>query len=80
MKSIRLLPDYPCTDTIEALEALLEDAKSGRLKGLAFVTFERGRRYSLGVTGVAHDDPTQALGPMFLHLLDLSKKIFASSG
>lgn len=78
MKPIRLVPEYPSTDTIEALEALLEEAKKGRLKGLAFVTFERGRKYSMGITGVAHDDPAQALGPIFLHLLDLSKKIFAN--
>jgi hypothetical protein len=74
VKPIRL-PEYPCHDTIEALETLLEDARKGRIKGLAFVTFEKGRTYSMGATGVANDDPVQALGPMLLHLLDLSRRI-----
>ncbi len=42
---IRLVPDKGSHDTVEALEALLERAKSGEIIGMAYVCMLQRRGY-----------------------------------
>lgn len=44
------------------LETLLEEARSGKVLGLTIVVFERDRKISLGITGVANIDPVSHWG------------------
>jgi hypothetical protein len=78
MSTMQLTDHYPCTETVEALELLLEDAKQGRVNGLAFVAFEKGQKFSIGYTGTAHKNPTRALGPVFIEALLLANKAISN--
>lgn len=44
-------------DTIEALENLLEGAKTGEVTGLAFVATMGGNRYVTDVAGACYESP-----------------------
>lgn len=62
-----LVPGALSHDTVAALEALLADAKAGRLQGIAFGAIYRRRTYIVDAAGEAHRSPTFALG--VVHML-----------
>lgn len=49
-------------DTIEALEQLLDEAKRGRIIGMAFVTMYKRREFATLATGEAYRNPVFARG------------------
>jgi len=62
-------------DTVRALEALLAEARAGRLIGVAYVAMYGHGEYAVGFDGETRKTPTFTRG--MLHLLDdeLSKII-----
>jgi hypothetical protein len=58
----RLIPDTISRDLVEALEALLEGAKSGDITGIAFACTLRRQRYITNVAGYCYKNPTFARG------------------
>lgn len=75
----RLVPDTISTDTVECLEQLLDEARSGRVIGLAYVAMMKKREYIVNTAGEAHRNPTFARG-MVLALDDqLSLKVRGQS-
>ncbi len=50
------------TDTVECLEQLLDEARCGKLIGLAFAAMYRNRKYLPEACGEAHRNPTFARG------------------
>lgn len=57
-----LVKDTVSRDTVDALEQLLELAKSGDITGIAFAAALRGRRYVTNVAGTCFRDATAARG------------------
>lgn len=55
-------PAPTCAATIAQLEHLLDEARAGRIVGLAVVATSRQRSYSVEATGLMRDDPTFARG------------------
>lgn len=64
-----LIEDELSSDTVECLEQLLAQARSGRLRGLGFVGVYRSNKYIGNTAGAAHADPTRTRG-MLLGLDD----------
>lgn len=58
----RLVPDSLSTDTVELLDALLTEARAGRLIGIAFAGMYRRQEYIVNVAGEAHRSPTLTRG------------------
>jgi hypothetical protein len=58
----RLIPDNISTDTVEALEQLLEQARRGEVIGLAYAAMLRRRAYIVNTAGEAHRNPTFSRG------------------
>ena len=58
----RLAGPAPSHDTIQALEDLLQDARSGKLVGLLYCAMFDRRAYRVGAAGEAHRSPTFARG------------------
>jgi hypothetical protein len=59
---MRLVPDSLSTDTVEALSELLEQAKAGNVKGLAFVAVYKGAQFIVNVAGELVSNPVLARG------------------
>lgn len=57
-----LIPDNISRDTIEALETLLDLARTGELTGIAFACTLKRSRYITNVAGHCHKHPTYARG------------------
>lgn len=68
---IELVQPYKSQDTIEALESLLIEAKTGRLIGLAYVGLYPARAYAIDVAGEARAAPvfTHGLVALLAHEL-----------
>lgn len=49
-------------DTIECLERLLEEARSGQVIGIAYAAMYQRRSYVVDAAGEAHRNPTWSLG------------------
>jgi hypothetical protein len=80
--ALRLVPPAPppvCAETIEALERLLEEARSGRVRGVAAVVGMTGRRYSVEVCGDWRADPTLARGAVAAIDDELRKLVYEGS-
>lgn len=58
----RLVGDTISPDLIEALEHLLDEAKSGRLIGFAYAAMYKGRTYIVDTAGEARRNPTFTRG------------------
>lgn len=52
----------PNQDVVLVLTQLLEEAKAGKITGLAYAVIEQGSRYSADVVGRAKTSPLIALG------------------
>lgn len=61
-RTYRLVPDQISDDTVVALEELLEDARAGRLIGMAFAGMYQQRKYIVNTTGEVTRSPTFARG------------------
>lgn len=57
-----LVKDSVSRDVIEALEQLLEMARTGDVTGLAFAAALKGRRYVTNVAGTCFRDATSTRG------------------
>lgn len=57
-----LVRDTISTDTVEALEQLLQAAREGQIVGVAFGAMLKRRRYLVNCAGEACRDPTAARG------------------
>lgn len=53
----KLIPDSLSTDTIEALEQLLDQARNGEVIGIAFGVMLRQRKFLVNTAGEAHRNP-----------------------
>lgn len=75
VQTIQQAEDYPEQETIDVLIRLLDDARSGEVRGLAFSALRKGREYGLRTTGLANDDPTWALGTLIVLGAELVDRI-----
>lgn len=60
-----LVPDSLSNDTIECLEAMLDQARRGQIIGVAFVAMLKRRSYIVNTTGEAQRNPTFTLGMLY---------------
>jgi hypothetical protein len=70
-------PRESCQDVVQRLEAMLEDARAGKLIGIAGVRLYRDRHYVFGVCGETERCPTFTRGMLRAlddHLADLVVK------
>lgn len=58
----RLVPDSLSHDTVEALQSLLDDAREGRIIGVAFCAMYKQRRFIVNTAGEAHRNPVFTRG------------------
>lgn len=73
----RLVPDSLSSDTVELLEQLLDEARRGRILGIAFVAMLKRREYIANTAGEAHRNPTFARGMVAAlddHLSDMVRQ------
>lgn len=57
-----LLQSITSRDTVQCVEHLLEQAKSGECIGVAYVAMYRRRKYAVHVCGETHRNPTWTRG------------------
>jgi len=57
-----LVADTISKDTVECLEQLLDEARRGRIIGMAYVAMLKRREYIVNTAGEAHRNPTFARG------------------
>lgn len=62
-------------DTVLALEHLLDEARKGRIIGVAYVAMLKHRRYVVHAAGEAHRNPTFARGMLATLDDSLSRRI-----
>lgn len=67
----RLIRNQVSTDTVRCLTTLLEQARMGRLTGVAYVAYLSDAAYIAGSAGEAHKRPVTTRGM----LLDLDAKL-----
>jgi hypothetical protein len=65
---LKLITNARSTDTVEALEHLLEEARAGRVIGIAYVAMHKTYDYTIDIAGETKRCPTLTRG--MLHLLD----------
>lgn len=58
----KLVKDYISHDLVEALETLLQGARTGEVTGIAFAAVLRQRRYITNVAGWCFNNPTFTRG------------------
>lgn len=58
----RLVSDPISHNTVEALQTLLDQAKSGKLIGLAYAAMYKQREFAVDTAGEAHRSPIFARG------------------
>lgn len=58
----QLVREAVSTDTVGALEQLLDDARSGHIIGIAFAAVLKRKRYFVDAAGEARRDPTFTRG------------------
>ena len=74
----RLVPLEISSDTVDALEELLQQARNGEIIGLAFVAMYRRREYIVHSTGEARRSPTFTRGMLLALDDDLARSIRGS--
>lgn len=62
MPAFRLVQDNISTDTVEALETLLDSARNGSVIGMAFVAIYKRHQFIANATGEAYRHPVLARG------------------
>lgn len=70
----QLVHDPISTDTVQALEQILESAKRGDVIGVAFALFLKRRKFMVDCAGEACDNPALARGAIAVlddHLGDM---------
>jgi hypothetical protein len=61
-------------DTVECLEALLEEARRGEIIGVCYAAMHRQRQYTVHSCGEAHRNPTYSAGMVSNLLHDLHRQ------
>ena len=59
---LHIVEPAPDPDTVATLTSLLEQAKAGRMVGVAYVAMYRGGRFDGDVLGLAREDQIRTLG------------------
>lgn len=59
---MRLIREDVSNDTIHCLERLLEDARAGKVVGIAYAAIFKRRNFSVNVCGEAHRSPVFTRG------------------
>ena len=59
---LRLVANEPNRETIECLEQLLEEARSGQVIGIAYAAMYQRRSYVVDTAGEAYRNTTWSLG------------------
>lgn len=62
VRYLKIVKAAPDSQVVEALSLLLQEAKAGRITGLAYVTMESGHNFSADVVGRCRRSPLLALG------------------
>jgi hypothetical protein len=62
MSPTKLVSDDIAPDVVGALTQMLEDAKEGKLKGIAFAASYRRQEYVVNIAGNIRQNPTLARG------------------
>lgn len=57
-----LVKDFVSRDLVECLTQMLDGAKSGRVKGIAFAAFLDKQRYITNVAGLCYNNPSFTRG------------------
>lgn len=73
----RLVPDALSHDTVELLEQLLDEARRGRILGMAFVAMYKRREFIANTAGEAYRNPVFARGMVAAlddHLGEISRR------
>ena len=76
----QLVRDPVSTDTVEALEQLLDGAKKGQVIGIAFGVLMKRRRYFVNTAGEARRDPTFTRGMLLALDDELRRMVHAAAG
>lgn len=63
MTKLRLVTDSLSHDTVEAMQALLDDAKAGKLVGAAIVGMYKRGEYIVNAAGMCREQPSLTIGP-----------------
>jgi hypothetical protein len=71
-----LIDANPSRETIECLGSLLDDAKAGKMLGVAFVAMYKGRTFIAKACGEAHRSPVFTRG-MLRSLDDELRRLMA---
>ena len=71
----RLVGDLTSYETVELLSKLLEDARKGKVIGVAMVAMRKRKQYEFAITGEMDRSPTFALGTVSKLQYDLAKRI-----
>lgn len=74
-KTFSLARDTISHDSVEALEALLEEARQGKLIGLAFVAMYKDRYYVTNTAGEAYRNPVFTCGMLASLNYQLMRKV-----
>lgn len=72
MKPFTLVQNDVSKDSVEALEFLLQEAKSGRLIGLAYGAMFKRKDCIVDTAGEAHTNPLFAISVIFMLLFDVA--------
>lgn len=73
---VSLVREKPIShDTVHLLFDLLDQARKGKITGLAVVALHPGRVYELATTGEAERSPTYLLGVLSKLQVDIAQKI-----
>lgn len=71
----RLVGEMVSHDTVKVLTELLEQARVGKVIGLAVVAVYKCRVYEFAITGEAERSPTFALGAISKLQFDVAQKV-----
>ncbi len=59
---LKIVKSEPDLQVVEVLQLLLQEAKAGRITGLAYATLEDGHRFTADVVGRCRTSPLLAIG------------------
>lgn len=76
-----LAPDNISHSTVDALQAMLDDAKSGNLIGIAFAAMYKSpkRTYATNTAGELHRNMTFAVGMLLVLVAKLLRQIISKT-
>lgn len=64
-------------DVVETLAFLLQEAKEGRLTGIAYAAMRQDKSFILDAAGESHRNPVRALGEVHMLADELARRLRA---